>query len=188
MKNLILMGPPGAGKGTQADILCKNFDIMRISTGEILRDALNKKTKLGLEAKFYMDKGNLVPDNVVVSMIKACLINDDCAKGFVLDGFPRTKEQAQALDKILNETDKNINHVLFFRVPDDQLVDRLLKRAKKEGRTDDNMKSIQNRLKVFREKTAPVLDYYKSRNMLQEVIGVGSILDISKNVKEILND
>ena len=181
------MGAPGAGKGTQAEIACKDLGIVQLSTGEILRETLKKETELGIEVKYYMNKGDLVPDSVVVSIIKARLMGNDCAKGFILDGFPRSKGQAQALDEILNEMNKNIDHVFFFNVPDEKLIDRLLKRAGKERRTDDNLESIQNRLKIFKEKTMPVLDYYKSKDMLKEIIGVGKISDVSKRVKEVLN-
>ena len=186
MRNLIFMGAPGAGKGTQAEILCNDFDMVQISTGEILRDALDKKTKLGLEARGYMNKGNLVPDTLVIGIIKDRLVKEDCLNGFILDGYPRTKEQAQALDEISDEINKSIDHVLFFDVPKVELIKRLLKRAKQQGRTDDNLKSIHNRLRIFEEKTRPVLDYYRSRSLLKKIEAVGDIPKVSQKVRRVI--
>ena len=185
--NLIFMGAPGAGKGTQAALTCKRRGVVQISTGEMFREAVKNQTKQGLKAKTCMDKGNLLPDEVVVSIIKERIKEKDCETGFILDGFPRTKEQAESLDTILDSISRSIDHVLFFDVDDKELINRLLKRAEQEGRSDDNLESIQNRLKVFREKTEPVLDYYKKKFILFRVSGLGKVEDIFEEVDRALD-
>ncbi|WCL51333.1 adenylate kinase [Leptospira sp. GIMC2001] len=186
MKRLIFMGPPGAGKGTQADIVKDKFHIPQISTGEILREAVKNSTAMGLEAKKFMDAGDLVPDVVVIGIIRDRLAEADCAKGFILDGFPRTVEQAGALDKILKEMHMELDAVVNLAVPDAELVGRLLKRAEKEGRADDNEETIKNRLSNYNSKTYPLIDYYKKEGILKEVNGVGSMDDITKEIMGIL--
>lgn len=182
MKRLIFMGPPGAGKGTQADIIREKFKIPQISTGEILRNAVKNSTPLGQEAKKYMDAGDLVPDVVVIGIIKERLAEKDCAKGFILDGFPRTVEQAEALNKILKELKMDLDAVINLHVPEEELVNRLLKRAEIEGRSDDNRETIQNRLKTYNEKTFPLIDYYKKAGLLKEINGVGSMEEITMEI------
>ena len=184
--NIIFMGAPGAGKGTQADFVCRERKIAQVSTGEILREAVKNKTEQGMRAKNYMDAGNLLPDEVMISIIEERIQKEDCKKGFLLDGFPRTREQAESLDLILEKLAQSIHRVLFFDVEDDELIKRLLKRAKTGERSDDNMESIQNRLKVFKEKTKPVLDYYENKNILYRISGMGKIKDISRKVQAIL--
>ena len=183
---LNFMGPPGAGKGTQAKIVEDRLGIVQISTGDMLRDAVSSETNLGLEAKSYMNKGELVPDSVVIGIIEERITKPDCKSGFILDGFPRTSEQASALDDILGKHSLKMNHVIYFDVPDAELIKRLLKRAEDEGRADDNIETIENRLKVFQEKTKPVLDYYDSKNVLKKIEGTGKIEEISQKVSEIL--
>ncbi len=185
--NLIFMGAPGAGKGTQAEVLSKRRGIVQISTGEILREAVKNQTEQGLKAKSCMDKGDLVPDEIVVDIIKEKIKGKDCEAGFILDGFPRTKEQAESLDVILDSISRSVDHALFFDVDDKELVYRLLKRAEEEGRSDDNLKSIQNRLKVFREKTEPVLDHYENKSVLFRISGAGEVKEISQEVEKALN-
>lgn len=180
--NLIFLGPPGAGKGTQAKIFLDKTGLIQISTGDILRDAVKNGTKLGLEAKGFMDSGALVPDSVVIGIIDERIQKPDCAKGFILDGFPRTIDQAEALDKILSSHNKSIDHVVSFDVPDEELVKRLLSRAEIEGRADDNIDSIRNRLKVFKEKTQPLVDYYEKKGKLRHIDGVGSTEEIAGRV------
>ena len=186
MKRLIFMGPPGAGKGTQADIVKDKFHIPQISTGEILREAVKNSTPMGLEAKKFMDAGDLVPDVVVIGIIRDRLAEADCTKGFILDGFPRTVEQAGALDKILKEMHMELDAVVNLAVPDAELVGRLLSRAEKEGRADDNEETIKNRLSNYNSKTYPLIDYYKKEGILREVNGVGSMEDITKEIMGIL--
>lgn len=186
MKRLILMGPPGAGKGTQADIVKDNFKIPQISTGEILREAVKNSTAMGLEAKKFMDAGDLVPDVVVIGIIKDRLAEADCAKGFILDGFPRTVDQAVALSKILREMKMDLDAVINLSVPDAELVKRLLGRAEKEGRADDNEETIKNRLQNYNSKTFPLIDFYKKEGILKEVNGVGSMDEITKEILSVL--
>jgi len=186
MKRLIFMGPPGAGKGTQAEIIREKFRIPQISTGEILRNAVKNSTKLGLEAKKFMDAGDLVPDVVVIGIIKERLSEADCGKGFILDGFPRTVEQAEALTQILKELKLELDAVVNLSVPEDELVRRLLKRAEIEGRADDNQETIENRLKNYNEKTFPLIEYYRKAGILKEVNGVGSTNEITMEILSLL--
>lgn len=182
MKRLIFMGPPGAGKGTQAKIACDKYGIPQISTGDILRNAIKNGTGLGLKAKAFMDKGDLVPDEIVIGVIKDRIKESDCKNGFLLDGFPRTIEQAKALDTLLKDMGMKIDAVVNLAVPDSELVARLLDRAKKEGRADDNEETIKNRLVNYNNKTFPLLDYYKNQKILLEIDGVGKLEEITKKV------
>lgn len=184
--NLIFLGPPGAGKGTQAKIVVDRLQSVQISTGDILRAAVKEKTELGLKAQEYMDRGDLVPDEIVIGIIKERIKAPDCANGFILDGFPRTIEQAKALDELLKKSNMKIDHVINFEVNDEELIARLLSRAKAEGRSDDNPESIRNRLKVFNEKTQPLIDYYRSVQVLRNVYGLGEIQEIANKVKSLI--
>nr|WP_245536790.1 adenylate kinase [Turneriella parva] len=183
---LIFLGPPGAGKGTQAKIFLDRSGIVQISTGDILRAAVSKGTDLGKEAKSYMDKGELVPDSVVIGIIEQRIQEPDCAKGFVLDGFPRTLEQARALDSILAKLKIELSHVINFAVPDEELVKRLLGRAEQEGRSDDNPESIKNRLQVFKEKTQPLIQYYTDKKILRDINGLGTTAEIAAAVQNVV--
>jgi adenylate kinase len=180
------MGPPGAGKGTQADIIRGKFGIPQISTGEILRSAVKNSTPMGIEAKKFMDAGDLVPDVVVIGIIRDRLAESDCASGFILDGFPRTVEQAEALSKILREMKKDLHAVVNLTVPEPELIQRLLGRAEKEGRADDNESTIKNRLQTYNEKTFPLIDYYRKEGILKEVDGVGSLEEITEEILKAL--
>jgi len=184
--NLIFLGPPGAGKGTQAKIFLDRSGIIQISTGDILRTAVSKKTDLGIKAKSYMDKGELVPDEVVIGIIEERIKEPDCKKGFVLDGFPRTIQQAEALDKILAHQSIQLDHVINFEVNDEELVRRLLGRAEQEGRSDDNPESIRNRLAVFKQKTQPLIDYFHKQHILRSVSGIGTTDEIAQRVKIVI--
>lgn len=183
---LIFLGAPGAGKGTQAKIFLERTGLVQISTGEILRNAVAAGTELGKKAKEFMDKGELVPDAVVIGIIEQRIREPDCAKGFILDGFPRTIEQAQALDSILAKLGLELDHVVNFEVPEEELVRRLLGRAAEEGRSDDNPDSIRKRLEVFHEKTKPLIDYYEKKGKLRHVSGVGSTTEIAERVKAVV--
>lgn len=185
--NLIFLGPPGAGKGTQAKIVEERAGLVQVSTGDMLRAAVRNETELGKKAKEFMDAGDLVPDEVVIGIIEERIQEDDCKNGFILDGFPRTIEQAEALDKILDQINFALDHVVNFQVPDEELVERLLGRAKEEGRTDDNPESIKNRLNVFTEKTQPLIDYYDKTGKLRNIDGVGTVEEIAGRVKEAIN-
>ncbi|EIE02011.1 adenylate kinase [Leptospira licerasiae] len=184
MNSIIFMGPPGAGKGTQAKILCDTLGIPQISTGDILRAAVKNGTQMGLEAKKYMDAGDLVPDSVVIGIIKDRLVEPDCKNGFLLDGFPRTVEQADALDKILNTEGLKIKRAINLEVPDEELLQRLLKRAEIEGRSDDNETTIKSRLETYNKKTLPLLDYYAAKGNLSRVNGVGNLDTVTKLIEK----
>jgi adenylate kinase len=173
---LVLVGPPGAGKGTQAVRIAEQLGIPHISTGDLFRANLAGETPLGLEAKGYMDAGNLVPDSVTVGMVKARLADPDAAKGFLLDGFPRTTAQADALAEVLAETGDELDAVVELQVPEDVVVERLLAR----GRSDDTEDVIRNRQQVYRDETAPLLDYYRDR--LVTVDAVGEVAEITDRV------
>lgn len=183
---IIFLGPPGAGKGTQAKIFLERAGIVQISTGDILRAAVAKGSPLGTQAKGFMDKGELVPDSVVIGIIEERIQEADCKKGFVLDGFPRTLEQARALDEILVKLHLHLDHVVNFEVPDEELVERLLGRAQQEGRSDDNPESIKNRLQIFKDKTQPLIQYYAEKKKLRPVNGLGSMAEIADRVKAVV--
>lgn len=160
-KRLIFLGPPGAGKGTQAQILSENHQIPHISTGDILRAAVAQETSLGKQAKDYMDKGDLVPDALILDLIRDRLSHEDVADGWILDGFPRNVDQAAFLEELLTELGQNSDYVLNLEVPDDVLVERLLSRKRK----DDNESTIRRRLEVYHQNTVPVIEFYQQRNL-----------------------
>lgn len=177
---VVLLGPPGAGKGTQAKILAAKYSLAHISTGEILRAEIASGSDLGKFAQSLMDKGNLVPDETVLKIIRKRIIEPDCVYGFVLDGFPRTVPQAEALDKILDEVCSALTAVIDIKVSDQVLLDRIRKRAAGgSGRVDDDVAVAANRLKVYWEQTAPVTAYYKSKNRVTDVDGLGSIEEVT---------
>ena len=196
--NIVLMGPPGAGKGTQAEFIKKEYPIPHISTGDMFRDAVNRETELGKEAKKYMDAGKLVPDTVTIGIVEQRLAEDDCKTGFLLDGFPRTTVQAEALDRVLNNTSRKIDVAINITVPNEILIKRLSGRvsckeckvvynlqsnpSNTEGicdkcggeliqRSDDQGETVAERLKVYQEQTNPLVAYYSRQNVLQEIDG-----------------
>lgn len=210
--NIILFGPPGAGKGTQAKKMVDFYGIPQISTGDILRANVREGTELGLAAKSYMDKGELVPDDVLIGIIKNRLKEDDCKKGFILDGYPRTIPQADALAVILKEIQKPIDVVLNLEVPDEELVERISGRLmckcgasyhrtfnppKKEGvcdtcagevyqRADDKEEAVQNRLNVYKKQTQPLIDYYAKQGILVTLDGTKDINEVFEDIKAAL--
>ncbi len=179
MFNLILFGPPGSGKGTQSEKLIASYGLIHLSTGDLLRNEIARQTPLGLEAKNFMDKGRLVPDEVVIGMISSALDNNPNAKGFLFDGFPRTAAQAEALDKLLTLKQTSITVMLALEVGEEELVQRLLKRGKTSGRSDDtNEAIIRERIVEYHNKTAAVADYYLKFNKVVMVKGEGSVDEI----------
>lgn len=179
MLNLILFGPPGSGKGTQSEKLIAKYGLKHLSTGDLLRSEISQKTALGLEAKNIMDKGQLVPDEVVIGMISSALETNPDAKGFLFDGFPRTSAQAEALDKLLELKGTAINTMLAMEVSEEELIARLLKRGVTSGRSDDNNEGvIRARIAEYNNKTAAVADYYNRFDKVIHVKGEGSIDEI----------
>ena len=179
MLNIVLFGPPGAGKGTQAARIIEKYKLVHLSTGDILRGELAAKSKLGLEAKRYMDRGELVPDEVVIGMIENKLDQNPDARGFIFDGFPRTQSQAGALDRLLSDKNTAITTMLALEVEKEELVKRLMGRGKISGRADDqDISVIENRIAVYNRETAPVIDYYDKQGKFRAVNGMGSIEDI----------
>jgi adenylate kinase len=176
MFNLILFGPPGSGKGTQSERLISKYGLKHLSTGDLLRSEIAGQTPLGMAAKSFMDKGQLVPDEVVIEMISSALDNNPQAHGFLFDGFPRTTAQAEALDKLLNQKGTSIAVVLALQVSEDELIKRLLHRGLTSGRPDDvNEEIIRNRINEYEKKTAAVADYYKKYDKVVYVEGEGDI-------------
>ena len=186
MMNLILLGPPGAGKGTQGHRLSALYSIPEISTGDILRAAVHQETPLGLEAKRYMDRGALVPDGIIIGIIRERLAQDDTKHGFILDGFPRTVAQAEALTQLSKEQNRPIEHVISIEVSAEELLQRLTGRRQLEGRQDDTDEAIRHRLEVYQCETAPLIDYYCQQGLLRCIVGVGTIDDILQRITAVL--
>jgi len=179
MFNLILFGPPGSGKGTQSEKIVEKFDLKHLSTGDLLRREIAEKTPLGMEAKSFMEKGQLVPDEVVIGMIDSSLEKNPNAKGFLFDGFPRTVAQAEALDKLLSFKKTSISKVLALDVSEEELVKRLLKRGESSGRSDDiNEEIIRKRFAVYKKDTSAVAEHYKAMGKFETVKGEGSVEEI----------
>jgi adenylate kinase len=183
---LVLFGPPGAGKGTQAVRIAEHYGIPHISTGDIFRANVKGDTELGREAKSYMDRGELVPDEVVNNMVADRLGQADCGDGFLLDGYPRTVAQAETLDAFLESDGTPLDAVVSLEVPEDELFERLLKRAEEEGREDDTPEVVRNRLKVYTAETAPLESWYRERGVLRPVDGVGAVDEVTARVREAL--
>lgn len=212
--NVILLGPPGAGKGTQAERIKKDFGLAHISTGDMLREAVANGTEMGLKAKSFMDAGELVPDEVVIGIVVERMSDPDCEKGFLLDGFPRSEAQAQALDTALKASGKNITLALAVIVAEDELIKRLTGRRLCRGcarpyhvafrppatpevcdecggelyqRSDDTEETVRNRLDVYRRQTEPLIDYYRVQGVLAEIKGAGHPDEVYKKIEEKLN-
>jgi adenylate kinase len=186
---LILLGPPGAGKGTQAQRLVAKHGIVQLSTGEMLRAAAAAGTPVGKRAKEIMDRGDLVPDDIMVEIIADRIAQADCVNGFILDGFPRTVAQAKALDALLEKRHQNLNAVIEIKVDDALLLQRIEGRAKETGgaRADDNAETLRKRLAVYWAQTKPVADYYSPRGMLKTIDGVGSVDEVAARIENLLH-
>ena len=187
---IILFGPPGAGKGTQAKFLIERYGIVQISTGDMLRDAVAKGNEIGKEVKNVMEKGELVSDKLIMSLISDRIDEEDCKKGFILDGFPRTLDQAISLDKILEEKNLHIDHVIQIHVDEDLLLSRINKRASenKNARKDDNSEILANRLIVYNQQTIPVLQHYEKMNKLKQINGMLSIDEVFNQILNVLEN
>ncbi len=188
MLNLVLFGPPGAGKGTQAEFLIEKFGLVHLSTGDLLRSEIAASSPLGLEAKRFMDNGELVPDSVVIGMIKNKLETTADAKGFIFDGFPRTVAQAEALDQLLNANNTPVSAMLSLEVEKAELISRLLNRGITSGRSDDQDESvIENRINVYNEKTLPLKNYFAEQGKHFGINGMGTIAEIATRLSDAIN-
>lgn len=179
---LILFGPPGIGKGTQSQKISQEFNIPQISTGDMLRKAIESETRLGRSAKKLMDKGDLVPDEIVLGIVEDRIMEDDCRNGFILDGFPRTGPQARGLTKLMENQNLPPFKCIELQVPDDVIIKRLLMR----GRNDDKEETVRKRLKIYKEQTAPVKKYYAASNNFYQVNGDKSIEEVYNDIKKII--
>lgn len=187
MLNIVLFGPPGAGKGTQSQNLIEKYKLIHLSTGDLLRNEIAQGTELGLEAKKLMDQGVLVPDEVVIGMISNKLDSNKDANGFIFDGFPRTVAQAEALDELLKSKGEAISGMIALEVTDEELEQRLLNRGKDSGRPDDaNPEVIRKRINEYNNKTAPVANYYKSQDKFTSINGIGSIEGIFDSISQVV--
>jgi adenylate kinase len=186
-RRLLLLGPPGAGKGTQAQLLTKRLGIPQVSTGDMLRAAVAAGSEVGHKAKSYMDAGKLVPDEVVIGVAEERLRQPDAKQGFILDGFPRTAAQAEALDRMLPKLGCKLERCVALTVDENELVKRLLRRAELEGRSDDNETSIRTRMREYRDKTEPLIAYYRGRSVLREVDGVGGQQEVAQRIAQALD-
>ena len=185
---LVLLGPPGAGKGTQAGQLAEQYGIPHVSTGDILRANVQESTELGRQASEYMNRGDLVPDDVINAMIADRLSHDDATTGFILDGYPRTVNQALELEAALSERDTPLDAVLRFVVSEDELVKRIDKRAAEEHRSDDSTEVLRNRMQEYRLKTLPLESFYAERRLLRDVDALGEVPEVTERAKAVLAD
>lgn len=183
---LVLLGAPGSGKGTQAKLLKEEFNIPHISTGDMLRGAIADKSEMGLAAKVVMDKGQLVNDDIMLGIMKDRLAQSDAKNGFILDGFPRNLVQADMLDNLLTEINMPAQHAILIAVDPEEVVGRIAKRAELEGRTDDTEAVVRDRIEIYENQTAPVVEHYKQHEILSEVLGTGSIEQVQHRILSVL--
>lgn len=188
MLNIIICGAPGCGKGTQSDLIVDKYKLTHLSTGDLLRKEIALKSELGLEAESYISKGNLVPDKMIIDILsKAITGKTNDSKGIILDGFPRTVAQAEALETMMADLNKEIDLLIDLQVENQELIGRLLKRGETSGRSDDNMETIKKRLEVYETKTAPVSDFYKKKNKYAAIHGMGTIDEIFGRIATVLD-
>ncbi len=185
---IIIMGPPGAGKGTQAKVIAERLSIPAISTGDIFRENVSQETELGREAKRYMDAGDYVPDEVTNAMVRDRLAESDAATGFLLDGYPRTVAQVRELDDMLEASGHSLDAVLELTVDQEEVIQRLLKRAQDEGRSDDTEEVVRHRQELYTEQTAPLIEVYDERGLLVRVDGMGTVDEVTARVLEALGE
>lgn len=188
MLNLIFFGPPGVGKGTQAARVAKYYDLVHVSTGDILREEIKLKSELGLKVQDIIASGELVPDEVLIELLESTCAKHKNAKGFVFDGFPRTIRQAETLDEMMIRQGCKIVKVISLKVPEDELLRRLVNRAIEQGRTDDTAEVIKNRLIVYQKHTKPLIDFYKRKHIYVEVTGVGTIESIFSSITHVIDN
>jgi len=187
MFNVVIFGAPGSGKGTQSNLIIKKYGLHHISTGDILREEIENQTELGKTAETYISKGHLVPDDFVIKMLSDVLDRTKSEKGYIFDGFPRTLEQGETLDKLLRERETGILAALYLEVEEHILIERILKRGEQTGRTDDNLETIQARLHVYHSQTEPLKEYYKKQGKNINIKGIGSVEDIFERICESLD-
>lgn len=185
MLNIVIFGAPGAGKGTQSENLIKHYNLFHISTGDVLRNHIKQGTELGKTAKSYIDKGHLIPDELMIDILASVLDGNKeaASQGVIFDGFPRTIAQAEALEKLLADRGMAIDAVVGLEVPEDELVKRLVMRGQQSGRSDDNEDTIKSRLGVYHNQTAPLQDFYKKKGIYKPIKGTGSVDDIFSDIK-----
>jgi adenylate kinase len=187
MYNLVLFGPPGAGKGTQSEMIIEKFNLTHISTGDLFRKHLGEGTELGNLAQKYMDEGNLVPDEVVIKMVELKIKSNNSSNGFIFDGFPRTVTQAKALDHLLEKEGTEISGMILLDVDEFELINRIMLRGKSSGRSDDqDINKVNNRIKVYKKETLPVATYYEEQGKLNKIVGVGSVDNIFSDISEVI--
>ncbi len=187
MLNLIIFGAPGSGKGTQSAFLVEKYGFDHISTGDLLRAAIKNQTELGKQAKSYMDAGQLVPDELIIGLIEQLLKENTPKKGLILDGFPRTVAQAQALDQLFAGLNTGVHAVLDLQVAEEELIDRLIKRGAESGRSDDNLETITKRLGVYHAQTAPLAEYYAKKNLHFAIQGSGALAEITERISAVID-
>ncbi len=186
--NIVIFGAPGSGKGTQSEKLIERYGLYHISTGEVLRDHIARKTPIGQIAKTYINQGQLIPDSLMIRILEEIIENEPKAqKGVILDGFPRTIAQAEALDRFMAKHGREVKHVIGLEVPEDELIDRMIKRGQQTGRADDNPETIKNRLKVYHESTTPLREFYKNAGKYRKINGSGSVNDIFEEIAKAID-
>lgn len=182
MLNVVIFGPPGSGKGTQSELIIKKYGFAHISTGDLLRHEISTHTQLGAIAKKYIDKGELVPDDVIIDMIDHKIEKLNKVSGVIFDGFPRTTEQASSLKKMLQSHKHDVSVMVNLEVPKEELIERLLKRGETSGRSDDNLETIEKRINVYNSQTTPVIDFYKTEKKYAPILGIGSVDEIFERI------